>query len=91
MAEYDFTAIHAALKTLYAMPCPACKTEPATWGGGDVVLSLPVVDRETHNGKRVSHERNPHVAVVPINCDDCGRTELFRVDILTERSSKAPT
>jgi hypothetical protein len=90
MAEHDFTAIHAAIKTLYAMKRPACKTEPTKWGGGNVVLSVPVVDRETHNGKQVSRERNPHVAVVPINCDDCGRTELFNVGHLDRAEPLQP-
>jgi hypothetical protein len=86
VAEYDFETIRKAVGTLYMLPCPACKAEPPKWGGGDVVASLPVVDIETHNGKQASQKRNPHLAVVPVTCDYCGRMELFSVDALVERA-----
>ncbi len=80
MAEYDYRAIKAALAKLAHWDCPACKTGPTVWGGGDVVVSLPVTDRATDNGKPPDEHRP--VDVVPVTCDGCGWVQLFDVSTL---------
>jgi hypothetical protein len=82
MAQFDFDLLFAAVqRKVTNIACPACNGE--TWGGGDVVLALPVVDRRTGNGYPEKPHNN-HVEAFPVTCDNCGLMRFFSVALLLE-------
>jgi hypothetical protein len=92
MAEYDYQAIRAAIEKLHHWQCPACKTaEDSVWGAGDVVVSLPVTDRATDNGRPLDQAKRPSIDVVPVICDGCGWVQLFDVATLTRARPDPPS
>jgi len=81
MAIYDYGALRTALqRKVAAHDCPACGG--SIWGGADVVLGLPVVDRKTANGQHIGTGKE--VIVFPIICDRCGYMQCFQVGVLLE-------